>query len=154
MTDTNRIQNWIVIDYKTGDMNIRKTQPSASELGKNEIMTEISVDVITPEPDFEPLSATLEVPAPTVRDADIEDLDDGDVRTWQEVADDILDRTGHMFVEDGELVEGRWLDHEAETVVEVFEASVERPDVADVRKYLTDELRRRAEPTDEVTPDA
>lgn len=150
MTDTHRHQNWLIVDYRTGDMNVRKTEPSPSDLGKNELATEVVVDVVVPEPDLEALTATLEVPTPTVRDADVHDLDAAAVRTWQEVADDRLDDVQHMFLDDGRVVEGRWVEHENDIVLDVLEASVDRPAVDDVREYLAEELERRAEADGEV----
>lgn len=154
MTETT-IENWIVIDYKNKATRTRKSEPSATELGKNEIVTRLGIDVVVPEPEVEPVTARVEVPAPTVEDIDAEDLDAEDVRDWREVADAVIEENASRFIVsatfDGEEVTGgtvnrkRWRRDRDGLVLDVLEASPGRPEISAVSSYLDNAIEDRAE---------
>jgi hypothetical protein len=94
MTVTDRektIRAWLVIDWRSGDHRTRKQKPSQSELGTNELVTEIKVDVGVPNVDVPTLSAKIDVPEPRVYAATMEALDDDDLPDWTVAANDAID---------------------------------------------------------------
>jgi hypothetical protein len=91
MSTTKNYQQWLVIDWKTGDSRTRKSEPAASDLNANELLAELVVDVEVPEVEVPTLAVEIEVPEPQVYQATMEALDEADLPDWTAAANDVLE---------------------------------------------------------------
>jgi len=85
------ISGWLVVDWRSGSHRTRKSKPSQSELGTNELLAELSIDVHVPDVEVPTLSAQIDVPEPRVHAATMEALDEQDLPEWTEAANDVID---------------------------------------------------------------
>jgi hypothetical protein len=135
------ISAWLVVDWRDGSTRTRKSKPKASNLGANELLAELNIDVTVPEIDVPTLSAKIDVPEPRVHAATLDALDEDDLPDWTDVADDVLEANAER------------VRHEAtnELVTELVGATLlnasGRPDPDLVREYIREAVRaiRRGE---------
>lgn len=83
------IENWLVIDWKSGATRTRKSEPT--DLGTYEIATRLSIDVEVPDVEVPDLAARVEVPQPHVQTAVLESVDEEDLPDHADVAAEIVD---------------------------------------------------------------
>lgn len=136
--DTTRknVQNWLIINWKEGATRTRKSKPDQSKLGTHEIATRLDLDVVIPKVNVPDLAARIEVPAPVVQTAALEDVDADDLPDWQSTARDVLSER----MDDGVPMDD--LENNVDSlVVETLERAPGRPDVEDVRQDITTRLR-------------
>jgi len=134
------IQAYLIVDWKQGATRTRTTEPSASELGTNELVTPITLDVIVPEVQVEELSARIEVPEPRVIETDMADRDAQDIPGWQEIADEYLAPLREAHDPGAE-----WLDERDAILVEVLQEAPGRPDIEDVSEYCERQIETAIE---------
>lgn len=132
------ITNWLVIDWKAESTRTRKSKPSQTDLGTNELATKLTLDVEIPEVEVDELRAKVKVPKPRVEKTALEDIDDENAPGWVDVADEVVDD----YLESLDNF-GDWMDHRADAILEVVEHSPEVVDVEAVRDYCNREVRRR-----------
>lgn len=145
MTDKT-ISGWVVVDWKSEKLKIRKTKPQQSELATNELRTEVEFSVSIPEVDTPKLAAEIEVPEPRVYAATLEAIDDEDLPEWAEVAIEAVEDRRVAFEEAGNAPQ---FDAAADqAVVATLQETPGRPDVDNVRKFV----RRTAADIEGVAP--
>jgi hypothetical protein len=133
MTDK-EITGWVVVDWKTGDLKIRKTKPKASELGTNELRTKVKFDVSVPEVDVPTLAAEVNVPEPRVYAATLDAIDDEDLPEWADVAIEKVDDHRVAFEEAANAPEFDAAVDQA--TVATLQDTPGRPDVEAVREFV------------------
>lgn len=94
------ITGYLVVDWRDGSHRTRKSKPSASELGTNELLAELNIDVHVPEVDVPTLAAEIDVPEPRVHAATLDALDEDDLPDWTDVADDVIESNGARIQRD------------------------------------------------------
>lgn len=87
MSETKTITAWLIIDWRDGGHRTRKSRPKQSDLGTNELMTKVNVEINVPDIDVPTLSAKIDVPEPRVHAATLDALADEDLPEWTETAD-------------------------------------------------------------------
>jgi len=130
------ISAWLVVDWRDGGTRTRKSKPKASNLGANELLAELNIEVNVPEIDVPTLSAKIDVPEPRVHAATLDALDEDDLPDWTNVADEVLkanlDRVRH--------------EASLELVTELVGATLldasGRPDPELVREYIREHMSR------------
>ena len=132
---TKTITAWLVVDWRDGSHRTRKSKPSQSDLGTNELLTKIEIEVSVPDVDVPTLSAKIDVPEPRVYAATMEALDDADLPDWTDTANDELDA-------EADAIETA-TDDERQRVVDSIVARTlmnapGRPDPTLVREYVDD----------------
>lgn len=90
-TKTKTINQYLVIDWKSGNSRTRKSKPSASELSTNELLAELNVDVEIPEIEVPTLALEIDVPEPMVQAATMEALDEDDLPDWTDTAAEVVE---------------------------------------------------------------
>lgn len=128
------ISGWLVVDWKREKLNARKTKPKQSELGTNELRTEVEFDVTIPEVDTPKLAAEIEVPEPRVHAATLEAIDDEDLPDWAEVAIEAVDDQRVAFKQAGNAPQFDAAVDQA--VVATLQETPGRPDVDNVREFV------------------
>lgn len=88
MTDPKTLDQWLVIDWKSGSTRTRKSEPSS--LGTHELATRLKIEIEIPEVQVPELAARIQVPAPMVQTAVLESLDEEDLPDWSDVAEEVL----------------------------------------------------------------
>ena len=139
--DKKQIHNYLVIDWKNESTRTRQTEPRASDLGANEVMTEVTIDVVIPDVQVDELTARVEVPQPRVEATELDDLDADGVVDWQDVADEVLEDFADVFGWSRE----EWAGEEDQYILRIMEGAPGRPEVDEVRSYCRDEVRSQAE---------
>lgn len=91
MTNTKTITSWLVIDWKSENSRTRKSKPSASELGTNELLAELNVEVEIPDVEVPTLALEIDVPEPQVHAATMEALDEEELPDWTDTAVEVVD---------------------------------------------------------------
>lgn len=134
MSNDKTISGWIVVDWKQETHRTRKSKPSASELGTNELLAKLAIDVSVPDVDVPTLAVDIDVPEPQVYAATLEALDDDDLPDWSDVANDKVHQ-------DRLALKGAENAQEFGNVVDQITARVlmevnSRPDPANVREYV------------------
>ncbi|MFW5905557.1 MAG: hypothetical protein ACOCUO_01775, partial [archaeon] len=99
--ETKTITGWLVVDWRNGKHRTRQSKPKASELGANEILSKLKVEVEIPEVETTTLSAKARVPKPQVHASDLENLDDDELPEWSNVADHKIEQR-RVDIEDAE----------------------------------------------------
>lgn len=84
------IDGWLVIDWKTGQHRTRQSKPKHSELGSNELLAELRVNVSVPEVDVPTLAVDIDVPEPQVHAATLEALGDEELPDWTDAVHDVV----------------------------------------------------------------
>lgn len=141
MTEKN-ITGYLIVDWRDETHRTRKSKPSASELGANELLAELDIRVSVPEVDVPTLAAQIEVPEPRVHAATLEALDDEDLPDWTDVADEVIQdaaERGRIEATDDRI----GLSYEL--VGRVMASANGRPDADLVNEYVDDQLRRYVE---------
>jgi len=91
MTKEKTITAWLIIDWRNGSHRTRKSRPDHKQLGTNELLTKVEIDVTVPDIDVPTLSAKIDVPEPRVHAATMDALSDDDLPEWTETANDEID---------------------------------------------------------------
>lgn len=134
MSKTKNFKHWLVLDWKSGDSRTRKNKPRSGELGTNEILAELQIDVEVPEVDVPTLAVQIDVPEPQVYQATMEALDDEDLPDWSESANDVLqDHKDDILTTDWPEL-GSLID---QMTTQVLMDAPGRPPVDQVRDYLS-----------------
>lgn len=89
MPDRN-INQYLIVDWRKGKTRTRKSKPSDSELGTNELIAELKINVSIPEVEVPTLAAEIEVPEPMVHSATLEALSDEEMPDWTDTADRLI----------------------------------------------------------------
>lgn len=84
------IDGWLVVDWKQGTTRTHQTKPGASEIGTNELLAELRVDVTVPDIEVPTLAVEIDVPEPQVYSATLDALDDEDLPDWSNVAAEVV----------------------------------------------------------------
>lgn len=138
--NTKTIENWLIIDWKNSKTRTRSTEPTATDLGTNEVVAPISIDVVIPEVEVDELTARVEVPKPRVEETELADIDADGVTDWQDIADEILE------TEFGDSFHWSWENWRGERdryVLRILEQSPGRPSVDEVREYCDEVVQER-----------
>ncbi|MFW6434826.1 MAG: hypothetical protein ACOCY1_00450, partial [Halovenus sp.] len=85
------ITGWLIVDWRNGSHRTRKSKPKQSELGANELLAELEIDVHVPDVEVPTLSAKIDVPEPRVHAATLDALADDDLPEWTEAANNAID---------------------------------------------------------------
>lgn len=136
MTDKT-IEAYLVVDWKQGSTRTRATEPLATELGTNELVTPISLDVIVPEVEVEELTARIEVPEPRVVETEMADREADDAADWRAVADELLEPVLQSSTPGRE-----WLDERDAILVEILQEAPGRPSIDKVKEHCADRVER------------
>jgi hypothetical protein len=134
VSETKTISGWLVVDWKDETHRTRKSKPSASELGANELLAKLAIDVSVPEVDVPTLAVDIDVPEPQVYAATLDALDEEDLPDWSDEAAAVVDNE--------ELkISNAANDQEFGDVVDELTAKVllrveTRPNPANVREYV------------------
>jgi len=147
MSKSKTISGWLVVDWKTGKTRTRKSKPSASELGTNELVAKLNVDVTVPEVDVPTLAVEIDVPEPQVYAATLEALDDEDLPDWSNVANRMVDDNRVAFQQAGNATD--FEESVYETTARVLVEANGRPDPSNVRDYVDRMARQIREGADE-----
>lgn len=137
--NTKQIKNYLIIDWRNETTRTRATEPNASDLGTNEVVAPISVDVVIPEVEVDELTARVEVPKPRVEEIELADVDADGVTDWEDVADEYLG----VFEETYECSWETWETEESDFILQIIQDAPGRPDVEEVRAYCNDEMADR-----------
>jgi hypothetical protein len=128
------ITGWIVVDWRKGKHRTRQSKPKASELGSNELLSKLSIDVHVPEVEVPELAVEIDVPEPHVRAATLEALDEEQLPGWTDIANELIPST---IPDDPEEFQN---EVNRITVQTLTEAST-RPDPDAVREYVDETMR-------------
>jgi len=128
------ISGWIVVDWRKGKHRTRQSKPKASELGSNELLAKLAIDVHVPEVEVPELAVEIDVPEPHVRAATLEALDEEQLPGWTDVANELIPST--IPDAPGEIED----EVNRITVRTLTEAST-RPDPEAVRAYVDETMR-------------
>ena len=142
------IDGWLVVDWKREKLKARKTKPGVGELGTNELMAKVSIDVSVPDVDVPTLALEIDVPEPQVYAATLEALDDKDLPDWSAVANDKVEGQRVAFEHADNATE--WKAAVDEATVDVLREVPGRPDVENVREYVERVARSIVEPEPEA----
>lgn len=118
--ETKTITGWLIVDWRNGKHRTRKSKPNASELGANEIVSKLKVEVEIPEVETTTLSAKARVPKPQVHASDLENLDADELPEWSNVADQKIEQR-RVDIEDAESTadyEGLVMELVAQTLLD------------------------------------
>ena len=133
MSKSKTITGWIIVDWRTGSHRTRKSKPNASELGTNELLAKLKIDVTVPDVDVPTLAVEIDVPEPQVYAATLEALDDREMPDWSTAAIEAIDEYRALF-ETGD-------PHDFETAVDratvqAMNEAPGRPDIGNVREFI------------------
>jgi hypothetical protein len=133
MPDKN-IGGWLVVNWKNEDHRTRKNKPSAGELGTNELVAELAIDVTVPEVEVPTLAVEIDVPEPQVYAATLEAIDDEDLPDWSDVANHKVEAEAVAF--EGAENAPEWESAVDRATVSTLRETPGRPDVENVREYV------------------
>jgi len=85
--ETKTLNEWLVIDWKKGKTRTRKSKPSAGELGTNELLAQLSVNIEVPEVETPTLPIQVSVPEARVEAAALEGIPEEDLPDWTSMVD-------------------------------------------------------------------
>lgn len=85
-----QITGWLIIDWKTGKHRSRQSKPEYSELGKNELLAKLTINIRIPEVEEASLAVEIDVPQPMIRQAVLEALDEEDLPGWTDAVADVV----------------------------------------------------------------
>lgn len=135
MADDKTITAWLVVDWRDGSHRTRKSKPSQRELGTNELLTKVEIDVEVPDVDIPTLAAKIDVPEPRVYAATLDALSDDELPDWTDTANDVID--GEMVAI--EQASGGDLDRVIDSItVQTLKQTPGRPDPDLVEQYVQD----------------
>lgn len=141
---TKTITGYAIVDWKKGDVRSRKTKPTLSELGNNELLANLRFDVHVPEIDIPTLAAEIDVPEPMVYSATLEALDDRELPDYAKTADGVITEVADELL-DAEPDELEGLV--SSIVVQTLRETRGRPRVELVEEYVTDVVEEIREPS-------
>lgn len=150
MSNTKQIDGWLVVDWKKGKHRTRKSKPSAGDLGTNEVLAKLSVEVEVPEVDVPTLSVKVDVPEPQVFAATLEALDDEDLPDWSDTAIDVVEDHRDAIADAKSQSDYRDLVDTLTTRV-LMQVNT-RPSPKEVRKFV-DHIGRRVANGNPADPD-
>jgi hypothetical protein len=136
MSKSKTITGWLVVDWKSGAHRTRKSKPSSSELGTNELVAKLNVDVTVPEVEVPTLAVEIDVPEPQVYAATLDALDEDEMPDWSEAAIEAVDESIDAF-EDADS-HAEFLTVVDTAVVRTLKKSPGRPDVETVHDFIVD----------------
>lgn len=139
------ISGWLVVDWKTGSHRTRKSKPSHSELGTNELLAELKVDVTVPEVEVPTLAVEIDVPEPQVYAATLEAIEDEDLPDWSDGVTEAVETHAALF-EDADSPRA-WENAVDTVAMRVLQQATGRPDPERVREYV-DQLARETNEVD------
>lgn len=144
------IDGWLVVDWRQGTHRTRQSKPSPGELGTNELIAELSIDVTVPEVDVPTLALEIDVPEPQVFAATLEALDDEELPEWSTVANEKVEGNRVAFEHADNAPE--WKSAVDETSMDVLREAPGRPDAENVREYVDRTARElvRGDDTEEL----
>jgi len=131
------ISGWLIIDWQQGSHRTRKSKPGAAELGTNELVAELTVDVNVPEVEVPELAVEIDVPEPHVHAATLEALDDEQLPGWTDIANDVIEPP----------IPGDYVEFQSEVdsvSMQVLTKASTRPDPEAVRDYVGETMREVA----------
>lgn len=133
MAETKTITGWLVVDWKKGNHRTRKSKPSAGDLGKNELLAKISIEVHVPDVPTAELAVAIDVPEPQVRQAALEALSPDQLPDWTDEVPEVVS----MYEDEleGDQPYGDVINSMAFQVLSRVES---RPDPETVRRYIHD----------------
>lgn len=142
MTQEKTITGWLVVDWKKEQHRTRKSKPSATDLGSNELLAELKVNVSVPDVDVPTLAVDIDVPEPQVFAATMEALDDEDLPDWTDAANDVVNDHADAIQDVTSQAEQRDL---VDTLTTRTLLSVNtRPEPDQVRRYVDQMVHRVA----------
>lgn len=138
------ITGWLVVDWRNETHRTRKSKPGATDLGANEVLAKLDVEVTIPEVDVPTLGVAVDVPEPQVHAATLEALDDEAMPDWTDAAAEIVAEHEQRIEEAAPGAETERLVDELTT--EVLLAVKTRPPAERVREYVLDLICESATP--------
>lgn len=147
MTETHEIAAWLVVDWRSGSTRTRKSKPANQELGTNELLAELAIEVAVPEVDVPTLAARIEVPEPRVQAATLEALDEEELPDWTDTAAEVVEEHCDRVADPGP---DEWTVEQLS--FRVLERDPGRPDPELVSEFVQDLLESVAE-REEVAAD-
>lgn len=136
------ITGYAVIDWRKESIKARKTEPSHSELGSNELKAELKFNVNIPEIDVPTLAADIEVPEPMVHSATLEALEDEDMPDWASTADEVISENLEFLRDAGEVERGNAIDG---MTLDILRESRGRPKIENVEQYVREAVAELTE---------
>ena len=155
MTETKTIAGWLIVDWKQGSHRTRQSEPSAAELGANELLADLKVNVTVPEVDVPTLAVDIDVPEPQVYAATLDALDEDDLPDWTDAATDVVTARRddiQAAAPTGEDQVGHWDDLLGSLTLQAVQDAPGRPEVNRVREYVDRLARRVLEGHDPADP--
>lgn len=131
------ITYWLVVDWKREKIKARKTEPSQSELGTNELKVEGEITIQKPEIEVPKLAAELKIPEPRIRRVLAEGMNVDHPDWWESVEE--------VFEEHPDLVEEQAADA---LLGKVMITDPGTPNPEDVRKEIRERLHDIHEPSE------
>jgi len=142
MTQEKTITGWLVLDWKKENHRTRQSKPGASELGTNELLAELKVNVSVPEVDVPTLAVDIDVPEPQVFAATMEALDDEDLPDWTDAANAVVNNHADAIADVSDQAEKRDLV-DTLTTRTLLDVNT-RPEPDQVRGYVDQMVHRVA----------
>ena len=138
------ITGWLVVNWRNETHRTRKSKPGATDLGANEVLAKLDIEVHIPEVDVPTLGVAVNVPEPQVHAATLEALDDEAMPDWTDAAAEIV-------AEHDQRIEEAALGAETERLVDELTTQVllaveTRPPAERVHEYVLDLVHERAIP--------
>lgn len=133
MSKTKEYQQYLVLDWKTGESRTRKSKPGPGDLGANELVAELHVSANIPEVETSVLAVEIDVPEPQVYQATIDALDEDDLPDWSDTAAEVLENEREAILA-ADVGEVRNIADRLTT--EVLIDAPGRPSADHVRDYL------------------
>lgn len=140
MATDKTIGGWLVVDWRKGQHRTRKSKPKASELGKNELLARLKINVTIPEVEVSTLAVDIDVPEPHVQSAILEALSDEELPDWTDVVAEQVEAFGGVDAAKTEWPNSR----DIITGRSLVEMNV-RPDPQKVQDYVDAVLRGEAD---------
>jgi len=138
------ITGWLVVDWRNETHRTRKSKPGATDLGANEVLAKLNVEVNIPEVDVPALGIAVDVPEPQVHAATLEALDDEAMPDWTDAAAEIAAEHDQRITEAAPGAETERLVDELTT--EVLLAVETRAPAERVHEYVLDLIHESAVP--------
>lgn len=94
------IKYWLVFDWKDEDVRARKTKPSRSDLGTNELLVQGELTVVKPEIEVPKLATELQIPEARIRRAVADGMKlEQDEPDWKATVDEVVQENGDLVRE-------------------------------------------------------
>lgn len=137
MSNAKQFDQWLVIDWKTGESRTRKSKPSATNLSANELLAELKIGVEVPEVTVPTLGVEIDVPEPQVYQSNMDALSAEDLPDWTEAADAVVENHEQALLTALDDPEA-WRNHIDTLTTRTLRDAPGRPPVEQVREYITD----------------